>query len=79
MLSHTTGEFPSQPFRIVLCWNLDWRHYIRYWLRRPLPHMCYWEIGFIAPFAAYLIGAAIHLAQEGGGNDQQRYESKSAC
>ena len=63
-LDHMELGLSFAAFLIVLCWNLDWRHYIRYWLRRQLPHMRYWEIGFRAFFAACLVGAAIHLVQE---------------
>jgi hypothetical protein len=63
-LDHMELGFSFAAFLIVLCWNLDWRHYIRYWLRRQLPHMRYWEIGFRAFFAACLMGSAIHLVQE---------------
>jgi len=63
-LDHMELGFSFAAFLIVLCWNLDWRHYICYWLRRPLSHMRYWEIGFRAFFAASLIGTSIHLVQE---------------
>jgi hypothetical protein len=63
-LDHMELGFSFAAFLIVLCWNLDWRHYIRYWLRRQMPHMRYWEIGFRTFFAACFVGSAIHLVQE---------------
>ncbi len=51
-------------FLMTLCWNLDWRHYIRYWLRREPPYARYWEIGFRLFFAANLIGSTIGLVQK---------------
>ena len=63
-VDHMSLGFSFAGFLIVLCWNLDWRHYIRYWLRRPPPYARYWEIGFRSFFVACLIGSATHLVQQ---------------
>lgn len=48
---------------IALCWNLDWRHYIRYWLRRDPPYARYLKTAFRAFFAACLAGSIVNLVQ----------------
>jgi len=48
---------------ITLCWNLDWRHFIRYWVWREPPYTRNWELTFRAFFLASLVGAAINLVQ----------------
>ncbi len=48
---------------ITLCWNLDWRHYIRYWVGRGPVHGAYWEWGFRTFFLATLIGSVFYLIQ----------------
>jgi hypothetical protein len=63
-MDHMQLGFSFAAFLIVLCWNLDWRHYIRYWLQREPPNMRYWGIGFRVFFAACLVGAAIHLIED---------------
>jgi hypothetical protein len=43
-----------------LCWNLDWRHYIRYWLRRePSPYSRFWNVGFRVFFLVTFVTAAV--------------------
>jgi hypothetical protein len=49
---------------ISLCWTLDWRHYIRYWIRRGPPFNRYLELGFRAFFGACLLGSGISLIQQ---------------
>ncbi|HTV49017.1 MAG TPA: hypothetical protein VMG59_11300 [Phycisphaerae bacterium] len=63
-IDHMTLGFSFAAFLIILCWNLDWRHFIRYWLRREPPYTRYWEIGFRVFFAACLIGTVIQLVLE---------------
>ena len=46
---------------ISLCLNLDWRHYIRYWLRREPPYTHPRELGFRVFFLLWFLGAAINL------------------
>jgi len=48
---------------ISLCWNLDWRHYIRYWIRRGPPYPRLVSIGFRLFFLACLAGSSIQLAR----------------
>jgi hypothetical protein len=31
---------------ISLCWNLDWRHYMRYWIWSGPPYKPIWEVMF---------------------------------
>jgi hypothetical protein len=40
------------------CWNLDWRHYIRYWLRREPPYSRFWKVGFRMFFLVTFVTAA---------------------
>lgn len=46
---------------ISLCLNLDWRHYIRYWIRRGPPYARIVELGFRAFFLASLVGSGIQF------------------
>lgn len=46
---------------ISLCWNLDWNHYIQYWIRRGPPYTRLAELGFRAFFLACLVGSTIHV------------------
>lgn len=49
---------------ITLCWNLDWQHYMRYWIRRGPPYGRYWQWGFRAFFLASFLGASSELVQQ---------------
>ena len=49
---------------ITLCWNLDWQHYMRYWIRRGPPYGRYWQWGFRAFFLTNFVGAVVYLVQE---------------
>jgi hypothetical protein len=48
---------------ISLCWNLDWKHYIRYWIRRGPPYTRLAELGFRAFFLACLVGSTINVVR----------------
>ena len=48
---------------ISLCWNLDWKHYIRYWIRRGPPYTRLVSVGFRAFFLACLVGSSIQIAR----------------
>lgn len=48
---------------ISLCWNLDWRHYMRYWIRSGPPYKPIWRIIFRVFFPACLLGSIIGLVQ----------------
>jgi len=48
---------------ISLCWNLDWRHYMRYWIKSGPPYSPFWERAFRAFFLACLIGSGVSLFQ----------------
>ena len=48
---------------ISFLWNLDWSHYIRYWIWRDPPYSALLEIGFRAFFITSFLGAAVHLFQ----------------
>lgn len=48
---------------ISLCWNLDWQHYIRYWIRRGPPYQLLVELGFRLFFLACLVGSGINLVR----------------
>jgi hypothetical protein len=41
------------------CWNLDWRHYIRYWLGRGPQYSHFWIVGFRVFFLVTFISAAV--------------------
>lgn len=63
-LHHMNLGFAFAVVLITLCWNLDWRHYMRYWIRRGPPYGRYWEWGFRAFFLANLLGSIVYLVQE---------------
>jgi hypothetical protein len=46
---------------ISLCWNFDWRHYMRYWFRRGPPYSRFWELVFRAFFLLTFIGSSVGL------------------
>jgi hypothetical protein len=46
---------------ISLCWNLDWRHYMRYWFRSRPPYKPIWETMFRVSFLASLLGSSLVL------------------
>jgi hypothetical protein len=46
---------------ISLLWNLDWRHYVRYWIRRDPPYSALLELVFRALFLVSFLGAVVHL------------------
>lgn len=48
---------------ISLCWNLDWRHYMRFWIRSGPPYSPVWVLVFRAFFLACLIGSSISLVR----------------
>ena len=48
---------------ISLLWNLDWRHYVRYWIRRDPPCSALLEFVFRALFLLSFFGAVFHLVQ----------------
>jgi hypothetical protein len=46
-----------------LCWNLDWRHYIRYWVKREPPYSRAWSLGFRCFVFAVFVGAAVQMSR----------------
>ena len=62
-LDHMNLGFFFAAVVITLCWNVDWRHYIRYWMRRGPPYSRFWEIAFRIFFLANLIGSAYELVR----------------
>ena len=48
---------------ISLCWNLDWRHYMGYWIKSGPPYKRIWETVFRVFFLACLLGSTINLIQ----------------
>ena len=48
---------------ISLCWNLDWKHYVRYWIWRGPPYTRLAELGFRAFFLACLVGSTINVVR----------------
>lgn len=48
---------------ISFFWNLGWRHYVRYWIRRDPPYSALLELGFRAFFLLSFVGAVVHLFQ----------------
>jgi len=48
---------------ISLCWNLDWRHYMRYWIKSGPPYSPFWERAFRAFFLACLAGSSVSLVR----------------
>lgn len=49
---------------ITVLWNIDWRHYMRYWKRSGPPYGRNWELGFRAFFALSLAGSVWQLGGE---------------
>jgi hypothetical protein len=44
------------------CWNLDWRHYIRYWLgAEPPPYSRFWIIGFRMFFLGTFVTTIVQM------------------
>jgi hypothetical protein len=48
---------------ISLSWNLDWQHYIRYWIWGSPPYTRLVELGFRLFFLACLVGSGIRLVR----------------
>lgn len=48
---------------ISLCWNLNWRHYMRYWIWKGTPYSALWELVFRAFFLLTFIGSTVGLVQ----------------
>jgi hypothetical protein len=48
---------------ISFLWNLDWRHYVRYWIKRDPPYSALLELGFRTFFLVSFLGAVVHLFQ----------------
>jgi hypothetical protein len=46
------------------CWNLDWKHYLRYWLKIPPPYSRYTEFGFRAFLAWVFLGTLFRLGSD---------------
>jgi hypothetical protein len=46
---------------ISFLWNLDWRHYVRYWIRSDPPYSALLELGFRAFFPVSFVGAFVYL------------------
>jgi len=46
------------------CWNLDWKHYLRYWLKVPPPYSRYTEFGFRALLAWVFLGTLFQLVSD---------------
>jgi hypothetical protein len=44
---------------ISLCWNVDWQHYVRYYIKRDPPYSQLLEWAFRGFFLACLVGASI--------------------
>jgi hypothetical protein len=44
-----------------LCWNLDWRHYIRYWLGGGPQYPHFWIFGFRVFFLVTFVTAAAQM------------------
>jgi hypothetical protein len=49
---------------IVALLNINWRHYIRYWLRSGPPYRRSWEVAFRLFFAVSFVGAVWQLIRE---------------
>jgi len=48
---------------ISLCWNLDWRHYMRYWIRKGPPYSALWELVFRASFLLTFVGSTVSMVR----------------
>lgn len=64
VLNHMNLGFAFAAVFITLCWNLDWQHYMRYWIRRGPPYGRYWQWGFRAFFLANFVGSTVFLVQQ---------------
>lgn len=49
---------------ITLCWNLDWQHSMRSWIRRGPPYSRFWEKAFRLFFLADFIGSVYELVRQ---------------
>jgi hypothetical protein len=48
---------------ISICWNLDWRHYIRYWIRSGPPYRHSWKVAFRIFFLLCLVGSSTNFVR----------------
>lgn len=48
---------------VALAWNIDWRHYMRYWKRSGPPYGRYWEWGLRGFFLLCLLGSLWQVAE----------------
>lgn len=64
VLNHMNLGFSFAIVFITLCWNLDWSHYMRYWIRRGPPYGRYWQWGFRTFFLANLVGSSVFLIKQ---------------
>jgi hypothetical protein len=60
-VDHMRLGFSFAALVITLCWNLDWRHYMRYWIKKGPPYSRTWELVFRTFFAVSLVGSGIDL------------------
>jgi hypothetical protein len=49
---------------VSCCWNVDWKHYLRYWLKVPPPYSRYTELGFRALLAWVFLGTLFQLVSD---------------
>jgi hypothetical protein len=49
---------------ISCCWSVDWRHYLRYWLKVPPPYSRYTEFGFRAILAWVFLGVLFQMVSD---------------
>jgi hypothetical protein len=59
-VDHMLMGFSLASVVISLFWNLDWRHYVRYWVRRDPPYSAILEFVFRAFFLVSFLGAFVY-------------------
>jgi hypothetical protein len=64
VLDHMNLGFAFAVVFIRLCWNLDWQHYMRYWIRSGPPYVGYWQWIFRIFFLANFLGSIFYLVEQ---------------
>jgi hypothetical protein len=64
---------------ITLCWNLDWRHYMRYWIKKGPPYSRTWELAFRTFFLLGLVGSIVELFRTISGRHRNAADYEKAA
>lgn len=64
LTNHIRLGFILAVLLIAALWNINWQHYIRYWLHSGPPYQRSWEVAFRLFFAVSLVGAVWQFIRE---------------